>query len=135
MVVSPTVACTGQARVWWLSLQRIRLRSVWWLAAPDKRPMGQPIPSVPLNPLKRRTVRKPPWRKKIATQVFGGRRFAARVPVDPEPTAGRKHPALLALSSGTIGAGLSCPFPLDLAVIPWVLFAVALVAMLFALLK
>jgi hypothetical protein len=107
--------------------------------APDKRPVGQPTASVPLNPLKRRTVRKPPRRKKITTQVLGGRRFAAGVPVDPEPTACRKLPALLAFSSGTVGAGLSCPLSLAcsfrLVVIPWVLFAGSLVAMLFALFK
>jgi hypothetical protein len=105
-----------------------------WLASPDKRPMGQPIPSVPLNPLNRRTVRKPPRRKKITTQALGGRRFAARVPVDPEPTAGRKSPALLAFSSGTVGAGLSCPLSLVCAFrLVAILFAGSLVAILFAL--
>jgi hypothetical protein len=54
------------------------------------------FPVVPLNQLKRRTVRKPPRRKKIPTQVWAGCRGRTRMSVDPEPTADRKHPALLA---------------------------------------
>jgi hypothetical protein len=30
-----------------------------WLAAPDKRAFGQPVPPVPLNPLIRLIARKP----------------------------------------------------------------------------
>jgi hypothetical protein len=74
------------------------------------------IPSVPLNPLKRRTVRKRPRRKKITTQVWEGCPGGTHVSVDPEPTAGRKPPALLAffpIFLGTVGTGLSCPLTLD----------------------
>jgi hypothetical protein len=69
-----------------LTIHLLGLAPDGWVAAPDKRPLSHPVLSVPLNPLTRRTTRKPPRRKKIPTQVLGGRRFAARVPVDPEPT-------------------------------------------------
>jgi hypothetical protein len=51
---------------------------------------------MPLNPLKRRTVRKPPPMKKMTTQVWEGCLGGTRVSVDPEPTADRKPPAPLA---------------------------------------
>jgi hypothetical protein len=87
--------CPGLSAV--IIIHFLGLAPEGWLAAPDKRPVGHPIPSVSLNPLTHRTIGKPPRTKKIATQVLGGRRFAPHVPVDPEPTADRKPPAPLAL--------------------------------------
>jgi hypothetical protein len=85
-----------------------------WVAAPDKRLLSHPVSSVPLNPLKHRTLGKPPRRKKITTQVWEGCPGGTHVSVNPEPTAGRKPPALLAFFTfllGTVVAGLSCPLP------------------------
>jgi hypothetical protein len=96
-------------------------------------PLGQPVPSVPLNPLNRRTVRKPPRRKKITTQVWEGCPGGTYVSVDPEPTAGRKPPALLAFFlgtglTGTFSLELSRPLPLDRVGMGCSLFGASLVA-------
>jgi hypothetical protein len=62
------------------------------------------------------------------TQVWEGCPGSTHVSVDPEPTAGRKPPALLVFLFllGAVGTGLSCPSSfartLNLVVIPWVLF-------------
>jgi hypothetical protein len=75
-----------------------------WVTAPDKRPNVPSIHrcdgchAVPLNLLTRRTTRKPPRRKKITTRVLEWLPFATHVSFCPEPAAGRKPPALLALS-------------------------------------
>jgi hypothetical protein len=63
-----------------------------------------------IEPAESPAIRKPPRRKEITTQVWEGLLDATHVSVDPEPTAGRNPPALLAflfLFTGTNWTELS----------------------------
>jgi hypothetical protein len=53
-----------------------------------------------IEPAESGVARKPPRRKKITTQVSRGWPFAAHAPVNPEPIADRKPPALFAFPTG-----------------------------------
>jgi hypothetical protein len=68
----------------------------WCLSRSPLKMQGNTASVGRLNPLNRRTIRKPPRRRKITTQVLGGLPCATHVSVCPEPPPGRKPPALLA---------------------------------------
>jgi hypothetical protein len=73
-----------------------------------QHPLSQPVPSVPLNLLNRRTVGRSPRRKKITTQVWEGCLGGTRASVDLEPTTDPKLPAPLAFFLGTCFLDTGC---------------------------